>query len=251
MKNYFRIIATWADRMRLYGLRNTVILKKNLKRNRVFSIRVNDREFYLRGKSVDFDVINSILKKGEYDLDTGIEPEVIVDAGANIGASTLYFRMRYPGSVIYAIEPEGSNFDLLTKNTAAYSDVYPENCAVWYENSDLVISNPDAEKYAFRMNEAGKAGNIIRGFTIDELMKRWGLTRIDILKMDIEGAEKGLFELPGIPWMKKVRVLIVELHEVMEPGTVEAFRRAINSIDCTVTQKGENFIVINNGFGNE
>lgn len=241
-------MAVWGDRLRFYGLRNTISLKRNLKRDKIFSLVINGRGFCLRGNTVDFDVTNSILRKGEYDIDFGFEPAVIVDAGANIGASTLYFRLRYPNSIIYAIEPEGSNFKLLEKNLASYKNVHTEKCAVWYKNMDLVVSDPGAEKYAFRMDEAGGDGNIISGFTMNELMKRWNLERIDLLKMDIEGAEKKLFDMMEIPWIKRVRVLVVELHDTLEPGTMEAFRKAISGIDCTVTRKGENYIVFNNEF---
>lgn len=251
MKDYRRALKIWKERLKAYGIRNSYTIKRNLKRERLFSLRLNHREFYLRGNTVDFDVFNSIIVKGEYDIDLGFAPEIIVDAGANIGASAIYFRMRYPGAVIYAIEPETSNFDLLKKNLAGYSNVVTEKFALWPERRDLFIANPDADKYAFRINETGEMADSVAGLTVEDLMKKWTLPRIDLLKMDIEGAEKRLFELPGTPWMRKVRALVVELHDLLEQGTTDAFRRAMTNIDCRIFQKGENYVVINNSFRNE
>jgi FkbM family methyltransferase len=248
MKDYWGTVINWLARVRSYGLRNAYRLKKNLRKDNLFSLNINHHKFFLRGGTVDFAVMDSILRKGEYDLDTGFNPEIIVDAGANIGASTLYFRIRYPEARIYAIEPERSNFELLQKNLSDYPGVTMENCAIWSENRELIISNPGAEKYAFQMAEARENADIIPGVTVDSLIDRWQLPHIDLLKMDVEGAEKLIFDMPEIRWLEKVRVLIVELHESLMPGTVEVFQNALRGIEYESYQRGENHVIINRGF---
>lgn len=251
MRDYRRIVLNWLTRLRYYGFRNAYALKKNLKKDNLFSLEINHHKFFLRGGTVDFAVMDSILRKGEYNVDPGFNPEIIVDAGANIGASTLYFRLRYPHAHIYAIEPERSNFELLQKNLRHYKGITLENCAIWPENKELFISNPGAEKYAFQMTEARESADIIPGVTMDYIMDRWQLPHIDLLKMDVEGAEKLIFDLPEIPWLGKVRVLIIELHESLMPGTVEVFQNALRGIEYESYQRGENHVIINKGFKNE
>ena len=241
----------WLKRFKHYGFSNTISLLHNLRKDVVFALKYYGNKFYLRGNTVDFAVFNSIFVSGEYDLKLDFEPRYIVDAGANIGASALYFKIRYPEALLIAVEPEKSNFRLLKKNLNNYQKVGLENCALWPDNRGLVISNPDAEKYAFQMVEATGEAEAIKGITIENLFTRWHLPHVDLLKMDIEGAEKLLFDAEDISWLKKVRVLVVELHESIIPGTEDAFWRAFRNIDCEIFRQGENHIVINRSFKNE
>lgn len=248
MKNYKEIAGNWIERGRVYGLRNSIGLFKNLKKDGVFSLNLNGQDFFLRGNSVDFTVINSIFARKEYDIDFDFKPAVIIDAGANIGASTVFFRWKYPDARILAIEPERNNFDLLSRNAGSYSGISLENSALWHENTDLVISNPNADNYAFQVDVAKDNTIPVRGVTIDNLMERWSLPWIDILKADIEGAERHIFRASYIPWLKKVRILIIELHEACYPGITDIFQKALRGLDCEVFQRGENHIVINKTF---
>lgn len=195
--------------------------------------------------------MDSIIRKGEYNLDIEINPDIIVDAGANIGASTLFFRLKYPDAKIFAIEPERSNFELLKQNLRNYQNIILENYALWSENKELIISNPDAEKYAFQMKEnEGLTGGAINGVTIERLMELWNLQQIDLLKIDIEGAEKMIFDKPEVSWLNKVQVLIIELHDSIMPGTSEVFHRSIRCIDSDIFQNGENYVVVNRSMAN-
>ena len=87
----------------------------NLKKDGCFRLWYNGYYFYLRGKSVDFPVFNSIFGKGEYDFDIAFKPEYIIDAGAYTGISAVYFHKNIPEAKIIAVEPEKSNFDLLSQ----------------------------------------------------------------------------------------------------------------------------------------
>ena len=82
----------------------------------------------------------------------------------------------------------------------------------------------------------------VRGVTIDNLMERWSLPWIDILKADIEGAERHIFRASYISWLKKVRILIIELHEACYPGTTDIFQKALRGLNCEVFQ-GERTIL--------
>jgi FkbM family methyltransferase len=248
MKDYSAIIHNWIKRLRSYGFKNTLRLKKNLKRDCLFSLNFRGHDFFLRGNTVDFNVFNGIFIEKEYDIDLGFNPAIIVDAGANIGASTLYFRLKYPEARIFAIEPEKSNFEILRKNMDNFSSIILENSALWDKDTELSISNPDAEKYAFQMDEKRESGAMVHGMTIESLLKRYDIQGIDLLKLDIEGAERFLFNKEEVPWLKKVRVMIIELHETLYPGTTDIFLNAMEKIDHTLLTRGENTIVFNRSY---
>lgn len=237
-----KTLKNWQRRLSLYGLKNTVILMRNLKREGCFKLNYSGIDFYLRGNSVDFYVFNSIFGKGEYDFEPGFRPEYIVDAGAFTGISALYFSRKYPEAKIIAIEPERSNYDLLVRNTGPYKRIYPVRGGVFGEDIALTISDSDAEKYAFRLEESGTAAETVPGYTINTLMKDFQLPRIDILKMDIEGAEYSVFMSDPDEWLCNVRILVVELHEYIYPGVKELVVNTMNRMGFRIEWKGENLV---------
>jgi hypothetical protein len=87
----------------------------------------------LRQHTGDIFIFYEVLAFGAYALPTEIVPEgirTIVDCGANIGMTSLYFSQRYPNSRIFAIEPEPTNFKLLKQNTAAVDRIVPLEAAI-------------------------------------------------------------------------------------------------------------------------
>ena len=105
------------------------------------------------------------------------------------------------------------------------------------------VVDPGIGHWGFQVAANGDAGSAARiekveALSIPTLMRRYGLDWIDILKVDIEGAEKELFEsAPG--WIDKVQTVMIELHDRLKPGCTDSFNRA--TADFTVSQtKGEN-----------
>ena len=169
---------------------------------------------YLRTRTTDVSVYNSILLGKEYDLALPFLPKVIVDAGANCGMATVYFANKYPDARVVAIEPEPSNYRALVKNTRSYPNVVTVQAAVWSRDCQLSLqpeSHPD--KDAFRVSESGTG---IRGITIPSIMQETGISSIDLFKIDVEGAESELFESPV--WLQYVKAMAVEFHEKLKPG---------------------------------
>jgi hypothetical protein len=74
--------------------------------------------------------------------------------------------------------------------------------------------------------------------TIDKIMKNYSLSKIDILKVDIEGAEKEVFS-DTLSWIEKVDSIIIELHERMKKGCNRTFYYGTNGFDNEWKQ-GEN-----------
>ncbi len=245
MRYSFPTYINWIKRVKNYGIRNTISLMQNLKKDVCFAIRYSGNDFYLRGNTVDFAVMNSIFAKGEYNIEIDYTPEYIIDAGAFTGASALCFHNRYPTARIIAIEPEKSNFDLLVRNTTPYNRIQCIHGGLYNEDTRLVISDSAVDKYAFRVEKNEVSENSFPGYSIDTLMKKFRMPHIDILKMDIEGTEFNIFNEDDISWIKKVRVIIIELHEYLVPGVTDLFYRKISAIPYRKTLRGENTIISN------
>jgi FkbM family methyltransferase len=204
---------------------------------------------FVRPRTSDKPTFEQVFVFGGYDTAfITFRPEVIVDAGANAGFATRFLAQRYPWARIVAIEPEPSNFELLRRNTGHLKTVVPLQAALWNRPASLRIENPLDDKWAFRVEEAPVTGPAhIRGITVQEAMECAGSSRVDILKLDIEGAEKELFESGYDTWLNRVNAIIVELHDRLRPGCSDAFYRAIRGHDFTRFQRGEHVILVRQG----
>jgi FkbM family methyltransferase len=175
---------------------------------------------HIRVRTTDASIYREILLCGEYgNFDLPFTPRTIVDAGANIGMASIYYAHRYPQARIISIEAEASNFDMLCRNAAAYPSITPIHVALWDRDGFINVREPDPAtgafgKWGFVTSEA--PGIQVRAITMRTLMAERGIASIDLLKVDIEGAEKEVFE--SCDWMGHVRALVVELHDRFKPG---------------------------------
>ena len=131
--------------------------------------------------------------------------------------ASILFALKYPTARIIAIEPEPSNFAALVRNTTPYKIITPIQAALWREDGEVTLGPSTAHpKGAFQIVDNGRQR--VRAITMDTVMREAGIDSIDLLKMDIEGAEIEVFE--SCPWIKKVQVLAIELHDRVRPGAV-------------------------------
>lgn len=207
--------------------------------------------FFVRLPSTDVPAFEQIFIKQEYDFPVTRAPRTIVDAGANIGLASIYFSNKFPDARIIAIEPEGSNFDLLERNAAPYDNITPIRGALWHENTSINLVDPALGKWAFRTqarDDEESFGEIIhevQGMTVDTIMREQGIDHIDVLKIDIEGSEREVFRDPS-SWIDKVDTLIVELHERLKLGCNRSFYNGTNGFDDEWV-RGENVYLTRSG----
>jgi FkbM family methyltransferase len=181
-------------------------------------------KFYLRFGTSDIETFNQIFENQEYDFVVQESPKIIVDAGANVGLASLYFANRFSEAKIFSIEPELSNYKILKMNIASYSNIIPINAALWNRNEEINVVDPGFNKWGFmtlgkeyQEEKIGKVNHKVQGITVDKIIEDNEIEKIDIMKMDIEGAEREVF-MDVESWIGKVDVLIVELHERMKLG---------------------------------
>jgi FkbM family methyltransferase len=195
-----------------------------------------------------------VFLDNSYDLPFQKEPRLIVDGGANVGYASIFFANHYSRASILAVEPEPSNFAALVANIRPYPQIKPIRAALWDKAQPVVVDNSDESWAAFvtgadSLPESRGSVVTVEGITIGDLLKMSGEQTIDILKLDVEGAEKEIFSAPDCSWLSKTKVLIIELHDRMVPGCSAALEKALEGYSFRRMVRGEDLILINNEAG--
>ena len=180
----------------------------------------------VRPGSSDVDVFKAVFLERKYQKpEITYDVETIFDMGANTGLSTLYFAQKYPKARIIAVEPDAANFRLLQRNTMTCLNVTAVNSAVWSDNIMVKVrrANPLGEAlgewgYQTEPAASGEPGDVAAS-SIPSLMRRYGVQTIDLLKMDIEGAELEVFQGDTDAWLPFTRCVVVETHERFRAGS--------------------------------
>jgi FkbM family methyltransferase len=209
---------------------------------RIFSKELQ-QNIILRPGTSDLKVILQILDKHEYAVHFPTNPGLIIDAGANIGISALYFAQKFPNAKIYAIEPEDGNFELLKQNCKDRQNIRLQKAALWSRPARVILQNQDAANWAFSVKPAEGDEGKIDTVTIPQILGDSDFQQIDILKIDIEGSEKDLFSNDYATWLPFVRILIIELHDHYLSGCSKAFYSALCSRSFAQELSGENIVI--------
>lgn len=190
--------------------------------------------------------LEKIFVNREYQCPFPVAPRLIVDAGANTGLATLYFADAYPDATIVAIEPDDANFEVLKYNCAGVRNVILIKAALWPDKRPLSVhSSPIGFWASWTNDEApdGECSKPVESVTIPEILLRAGVDKVDLFKIDIEGAEKDFFSRNTDQWISKTGILVFELHDRFRPGC----SRTVYSILCkqpfAQEVRGENIFV--------
>jgi len=196
---------------------------------------------FMRLGTTDIGIFEQIFYSKQYEI-RDLSPQYIVDAGANIGLATCYFKEKWPDSSIIAIEPEKSNFELLKLNTLKFDRITLLKAGVWNKSGFLEFESDKVNFDSFVVRENTRTG--ISAITIAEILQAYKWPRIDLLKMDVEGAEKEIFDETAHEWLPFVKVLVIELHDRMKIGCAKSVLSVLSSYDFTLDILGENLIFI-------
>jgi len=207
------------------------------------------RRVTVRANTSDLACLEKVFIGQEYQLPAGLHPEspfqprLIVDAGANIGMATLYFAHAFPSAKIVAVEPETSNFELLRRNSAGIPNLSLKQAALWPSETTLQLADPMADNWSFSVQPAVTDSPTVPAVTLPQILAESGEDRIDLLKLDIEGAERELFSESCEEWLPKVGMIVIELHDRFASGCSEAFYSHMRRRPFTEESRGENIFV--------
>lgn len=138
--------------------------------------------------------------------------QTIVDAGAHIGGTALWFTARYPHARIIAIEPHPDTFTRLRENTQESTNIELVAAALCAENGDAKLFGGNQSWAASLVpTKSLRTCHDVRAITLDRLVRDHNLEQIDILKLNIEGAETAVLRSTGV--LDRVRTIVFEYHD--------------------------------------
>ncbi|GIV80630.1 MAG: hypothetical protein KatS3mg050_5024 [Litorilinea sp.] len=141
---------------------------------------------------------------------TSAEP-TILDCGANIGLSVLYFKQRYPRARLIAFEPDAVAFDALSENVRSFGlrDVALHPKAVWHTETELAFVSDGADAGRLALYAAEPGVQLVQTVDLNPFLER----PVDLLKLDVEGAETEIL-VHCRDDLQKVQRLFVEYHSL-------------------------------------
>lgn len=152
-----------------------------------------------------------IFYKGFYNFKTQSPSPRIIDCGANIGLSCLYYLKEYPKANVTAFEasPYITNFlnkNMVTNGVKDYVEVIQK--AVWVHNEGISLTEDNSDNSA--ISESGTLQ--VESISLNEYLDNE--KEIDFLKMDIEGAEIEVIK-HIVPNLHKVKRCFIEYHSYL------------------------------------
>lgn len=149
-----------------------------------------------------------IFEKEIYKFKSSSSSPLIIDCGANIGLSVIYFKQNYPTAKIIAFEPDQKAFLALKDNLAifGFNDIEFYENAVWKDESSLNF-----------LADGADGGHLVDGNNNDLIkvktvkLSQYLKQTVDFLKIDIEGAEKIVLE-ESREYLKNVANIFIEYH---------------------------------------
>ena len=167
--------------------------------------------------NLDFKVINETWIENVYRIHQGqfFGGGVFVDIGANIGAVSLFVdsfnKDREDDSKIkvYSVEPEPNNLYLLNKNIEnnPTENITIVNNAIWYEEKMVSISNRGGNSSILDLEEDSSE---VLAITLETLFLTYDIKEVDVMKIDIEGAEFDLIINTPAETLAKINRLVLE-----------------------------------------
>jgi FkbM family methyltransferase len=198
----------------------------------------------LRAGTSDIQTFCHVIAGDGYEQELASQPSVIVDAGAHIGLASLWYANRYPEAKVIALEPDPENYELLLRNTKAYDNIVPLNVALWNSSGTVALTDRQEGSWAFqvrRPEEASASDRSVPSICVADLMRSFNLDHIDVLKVDIEGSEKEVFE-DCAEWVHRVSAIAIELHDRFKSGCSRAFYAATTRFADEVMRNEDTFV---------
>jgi len=154
------------------------------------------------------------------------QPKRILDLGANIGLGALFFKCQFPEAEFICVEPDSRNLPLLEK-TISLNDISAQvlPCAVGSKAGTLKLrfgDDPTCSALETSPIHDLQENIIVLVQTIPEILSLSNWHEIDLLKIDIEGAEDELLSTNN-EWLNQVKNIILEIHPNTTPEKIASY----------------------------
>jgi len=213
---------------------------------------INSQEFHT--------IKREIWTEKIYQISLDCENPIIIDVGAHIGISTLYFKRAYPDSTIFSFEPNAELYSLLKKNIEQNNlkEIHLFNFALSNKigKSEFYIDSSEEKWYSTgsfnpkawnnRQNNSKITVNTVNfRYIIDQIKQISAKSHINLLKIDVEGAEikvlKDIFENYSDFLIKNI---VVEAHPIN--NNVEKLKKLLRRCNYIAdeAENGEGLIIL-------
>ena len=170
-----------------------------------------------KGLSILF---REIYIEAHYAITLKAPKPVIIDCGANIGLSVLYFKSLHPEATIYAFEPNPKAFTLLERNVKDNGlrnvALYNRALAAADGETTIFVNNDPASLHAsLNARRGGDVPIKVAGYRLSHLIQEIG--HVDLVKIDTEGSEREIIiDLAERSLLNRVTNFIIEYHHDTE-----------------------------------
>jgi len=153
----------------------------------------------------------------EYWVPPQVAPAVILDIGGNVGMTTVYYSHLFPAAKIHVFEPVPENFEMLRLNTEPLPNVTAYPVALGDEDTTATINacrevGNEGGYSLYGLDSDPEQTRTIEVRNVATMMGKIGLTKVDLIKIDTEGAEFDILTTMDPDLLKNVRWIIGELH---------------------------------------
>jgi FkbM family methyltransferase len=187
-----------------------------------FHVRVGTRHgsaaIRCRGTLDELHALIEIFVDKEYEVACPAPVKVILDLGANSGLASTWFALRFPGAKIHAYEPDPVVFKYLEDNLRQFSNARAVNAAISGVEGVLDFYRSDRSFSSSLHPLVGASVIRVRSMTLDQAIASAG-GDVDIVKMDIEGAEFSAIEMSTS--VACVKAIVGEVHPAKGQRLVE------------------------------
>ena len=195
-------------------------LNRTVPPGKVIRLR-NGGELTLSGHELDVVVAFQVFCEQVYPVQ---RDTVVVDVGANIGLFSLY--AAFSGATrVYAFEPNEEAYRCMLRNierNGFHGRILPHRHAITSRSDDMVII-PKAASPQNRISHGGVPDGgheSVRTLSLDDIVRKHSLSRVDLLKMDCEGCEYDILGGTSASTFSKVGRIILEYHDAREAELV-------------------------------
>jgi FkbM family methyltransferase len=184
-----------------------------------------------RGGSSDVWNLQQVFFDRQYAVEV-FEPQRILDLGAYVGYTAVFFANRFPNAQIVSVEPPGSNFDTLAANTVAYPNIRCLPAGVWHERTEIVIGEYTYGDWGtgFTPKPAAGSENTVPAYTITDILETYGWDGIDLLKCSSHAGRIDVLLKPRPAWLDKTLTVITR------PGSAGWHPRDLQEVNATLPE---------------
>lgn len=173
-------------------------------------------------------LFKDVFLQGTYYFSSNKSQPLIIDCGANIGTSVLFFKWLFPNASIQAFEPSPSIFQKLLENTNQnkLSNVVCHNIALSDTTGSITFFEPEGIPGSLTgsLTESRNAGKPIQVVAekLSDFLQNNNIDEVDYLKMDIEGAETEVFaDLAESGMLNRIQQMGIEYHHNIQGSKMQ------------------------------